>query len=69
MLSDVRWCEDGLREWLTVLDEPLTAALFIVKKITNRGAVLLIDLSPGDGRMVCERYAFSHCFSSSGRDE
>lgn len=37
---------------LTALVEPLSS--LSAKKITNRGVVLLADLSPGDGRMVCE---------------
>lgn len=39
------------------------------KKITNRGFMLLADLSPCDGRMVCGMEAITHRFSSSGRDK
>lgn len=36
MLNDLRWCEEGPREVLTALDEPLTDTLFIISKENNQ---------------------------------
>lgn len=55
--------------WQLWMSRSQTLSSLSVKKITNRGVVLLVDLSPGDGRMVCGIWAFTHCYSSTGRDE